>query len=370
MLIGVPTEIKEKEYRVGMVPAGVKALVQAGHGVLVQQGAGTASGIPDQEYAGAGASLVAEAAAIYGSADLIIKVKEPLAQEVALLRPGQILFTYLHLAPAPELTDSLITSRVRAVAYETVQLDNGFLPLLSPMSQVAGRLAIQAGARFLEKEAGGRGVLLAGVPGVAAGHVTILGSGTVATNAAQMALGLGARTTILGRNLKKLAGLDALFQGRLTTLALNRHNIEEELTKADLLVTAIYVPGSRPPQLVSRKMLGLMKKGAVIVDVAIDQGGCLETSRPTSHSDPVFEVDGILHYCVANMPGAVPWTSTFALTNATLPYCLAMADHGLETAARQDPALFRGITLFDGQLVSRQVAAAQNKSWQPLEFQK
>ncbi|MBU0681069.1 MAG: alanine dehydrogenase [Proteobacteria bacterium] len=364
MIIGVPKEIKEKEFRVAIVPAGVKALTEAGHTVVVEQHAGEGSGIADAEYKQTGATLVSSSRDVYGQAELVMKVKEPLGPELPLLRAGQILFTYLHLAPAPELTDSLIKSKVRAVAYETVQLDNGFLPLLSPMSQVAGRMAIQEGARFLEKEAGGRGVLLAGVPGVPPGHVTILGTGTVATNAAQMAIGLGAHTTILGRNLRRLAELDALHQGRLTTLALNQHNIEEELRQADLLVTAIYIPGGRAPKIVSRAMLSLMKKGSVIVDVAIDQGGCLETSRPTYHSAPVFEVDGILHYCVANMPGAVPWTSTRALTNATLPYCLAMAHKGLEAAAREDRALYRGINIFDGRLVSQQVAQSQQRVWQ------
>jgi alanine dehydrogenase len=366
MFIGVPKEIKEKEFRVGIVPAGVKALTEGGHAVLIETRAGEGSGIADSDYETAGATLVSSPEEVYGRAELVMKVKEPLGDELSLLRAGQILFTYLHLAPAPDFTDSLLQSKIRAVAYETVELDNGFLPLLAPMSQVAGRMAIQEGARFLEKEEGGRGVLLAGVPGVAPGHVTILGSGTVATHAAQMAIGLGAHTTILARNLRKLAELDSQFQGRLTTLALSQHSLEEELTQADLLVSAIYATGRSAPKLVSRAMLGLMKKGAVIVDVAIDQGGCLETSRPTYHSDPVFEVDGILHYCVANMPGAVPWTSTFALTNATLPYCLAMANQGLETAARQDRSLMRGINLFDGQLVNKQVAESQQKSWQEL----
>ncbi len=368
MIIGVPKEIKEKEFRVAIVPAGVKALTEAGHGVLVETKAGEGSGITDEQYRNAGATLIPTANEVYHRAELIMKVKEPLGGELSLLREGQILFTYLHLAPAPELTEKLLLCKVRAVAYETVQLDNGFLPLLSPMSQVAGRMAVQEGARFLEKEAGGRGVLLAGVPGVQPGHVTILGSGTVATNAVQMALGLGAKTTILARNLRRLAELDAQFHGRLTTLALNQHNIEEELHRADLLISAIYVPGGRAPKLVTREMLSLMKKGSVIVDVAIDQGGCLETSRPTYHSDPVFMVDGIVHYCVANMPGAVPWTSTFALTNATLPYCLAMADRGFEAAAKEDRALQRGINLFDGRLVQRQVAQSQGRSCQELPF--
>lgn len=369
MIIGVPKEIKTREFRVGIVPAGVKALTEAGHTVVIETTAGAGSGISDADYAGAGAVLAPAARQVYQQAELVMKVKEPLHEELTLLRPGQILFTYLHLAPAPELTASLLASRVRAVAYETVRHDNGFLPLLSPMSQVAGRMAVQEGARFLTTEAGGRGVLLAGVPGVAGGRVTILGSGTVATNAAQIAVGLGARTTLLGRNLKRLAELDALFQGRLTTLALSQHAIEEALATTDLLVTAIYIPGGRAPKLVSRAMLGLMPKGSVIVDVAIDQGGCLETSRPTTHAEPVFEVDGILHYCVANMPGAVPWTSTRALTNATMPYCLAMADQGLEAAAMADRALWRGINLYEGQVVNEQVAAAQGRPWQQLQLQ-
>ena len=365
MIVGVPKEIKEKEFRVGIVPSGVKALVQSGHTVLVEQGAGLGSGIDDAGYRAVGAIITATAAEVWAQADLVMKVKEPLVPEYPRLRPGLILYTYLHLAPLPELTQVLLDAQVSGVAYETVQLDNGFLPLLAPMSQVAGRMAIQVGAHFLEKEAGGRGVLLAGVPGVAPGHVTILGSGTVAVNAAQMAVGLGAEVTMLGRNLPKLAELDALFRGRVTTLAINQHTIEEELTRADLVVGAVLVPGARAPRLISREMLSLMQKGAVIVDVAIDQGGCAETSHPTFHSDPVYEVDGILHYCVANMPGAVPRTSTFALTNATLPYALAMANKGFAMAAKEDMALSRGVTTYKGALTNRLVAEAQGRDWQP-----
>jgi len=364
MIIGVPKEIKEKEFRVALTPAGVRALVQAGHTVLVEQGAGEGSGIADAEYTAAGATVLATAGEVWGGAEMVVKVKEPLPPEYPLLRPGLILFTYLHLAPLPELTQALLDAQVTGVAYETVQLDNGFLPLLAPMSQVAGRMAIQVGAHFLEKEAGGRGVLLAGVPGVAPGHVTILGSGTVAVNAAQMAMGLGAQVTMLGRNLRRLAELDDLFQGRLITLASSRHTIEEELTKADLVVGAVLVPGGRAPRLINREMLSLMQKGSVIVDVAIDQGGCAETSRPTYHSDPVYTVDGIVHYCVANMPGAVPRTSTFALTNATLPYCLALANKGFSRAAQEDPALCRGITVHQGAITNRLVAESQGRDWQ------
>lgn len=368
MIIGVPKEIKEKEFRVGIVPSGVKTLAQAGHAVLIEQGAGEGSGIADEQYATAGAALIPSAAEVWAKADLIMKVKEPLSPEYPLLRPDLILYTYLHLAPLPELTQALLDARVTAVAYETVQLDNGFLPLLAPMSQVAGRMAIQAGAHFLEKEAGGRGVLLAGVPGVAPGHVTILGSGTVATNAARMAMGLGAEVTMLGRNLRRLAELDDLFRGRLVTLASSQHTIEEELDRADLVVGAILTPGTRAPKLISRKMLSLMRPGAVIVDVAIDQGGCTETSRPTYHSDPTYTVDGIIHYCVANMPGAVPRTSTFALTNATLPYCLTMADKGFARAMREDRALLRGVNVHQGKIINRGVAESQGREWSEVSF--
>lgn len=366
MIIGVPKEIMDQEFRVGIVPSGVKTLVNAGHTVLVEQAAGLGSGVTDQEYRAAGAVMAQRAEEVWSRADLVMKVKEPLSAEYSLLRDNLILYTYLHLAPLPELTEVLLKKKVIGVAYEMVQMDNGFLPLLAPMSQVAGRMAIQEGAHFLEKKAGGRGVLLSGVPGVQPGHVTILGSGTVACNAAQMAVGLGAETTILGRNLQRLSELDDLFRGRVTTLVSSQHNIEAELVRADLVVGGVLVPGGRAPRLISREMLSRMQKGAVIVDVAIDQGGCAETSRPTSHSAPVYEVDGILHYCVPNMPGAVPRTSTFALTNATLPYALALADKGPDNAAAQDPALRRGIAVSRGRVANRLVAEAQNRPWQPL----
>ena len=363
MIIGVPKEIKEKEFRVALTPAGAMALTQAGHTVLIEQAAGLGSGIANAQYTAAGAAMVATAAEVWGRAEMVVKVKEPLPPEYPLLRAGLILFTYLHLAPLPELTQALLDAQVTGVAYETVRLDNGFLPLLAPMSQVAGRMAIQVGAHFLEKEAGGRGVLLAGVPGVAPGHVTILGSGTVAVNAARMAMGLGAQVSMLGRNLRRLAALDDLFQGRLVTLASSQQAIEEELAQADLVVGAVLVPGAQAPKLISRKMLGLMQPGAVIVDVAIDQGGCTETSRPTYHSDPVYTVDGIVHYCVANMPGAVPRTSTFALTNATLPYCLAIANKGLDRAMQEDLGLLRGVNTHGGKLIGREVAQSQGRKW-------
>ncbi|MFH1019447.1 MAG: alanine dehydrogenase [Pseudomonadota bacterium] len=368
MIVGVPKEIKEKEVRVGIVPSGAKALVQAGHTVLIEQGAGLGSGIDDAGYRAVGAIIAANAAEVWAKADLVMKVKEPLPPEYPLLKPGLILYTYLHLAPEPALTQVLLDAEVTGVAYETVRLDNGALPLLAPMSQVAGRMAIQVGAHFLEKEAGGRGVLLAGVPGVAPGHVTILGSGTVGVNAAQMAVGLGAEVSMLGRNLPKLAELDSLFRGRVTTLASSRQAIEEELAKADLVVGAVLAVGACAPKLITREMLSLMPQGSVLVDVAIDQGGCAETSRPTYHSDPVYTVDSIIHYCVANMPGAVPRTSTFALSNATLPYCLAMAGKGFDRAMREDRALLRGVNVHQGKLVSREVADSQDREWSEISF--
>ncbi len=367
MIIGVPKEIKNNENRVALVPAGVRTLVDAGHQVIIEQGAGAGSGLADQEYEQAGARLLPAAADVYGRADMVLKVKEPLEPEFPLLREGQILFTYLHLAPLPRLTDVLLESGVVGIAYETVQTDTGFLPLLAPMSQVAGRMAVQVGARFLEKPAGGRGILFASVPGVEKGHVTILGSGTVAVNAARVAVGMGASVTMLGRNPARLAELDARFDGRLDTLVINRNAIEEELGRADMVIGAVLAPGASTPKLIRREMLGLMQEGAVIVDVAIDQGGCTETSRPTTHSDPVYTVDGILHYCVANMPGAVPRTSTFALANATLPYVLRIAEKGLDRAAAEDAALARGVNVYRGRLTSRQVAESQGRQWVPLE---
>lgn len=366
MIIGVPREIKDHEFRVGLVPAGVRALVADGQQVVIEAGAGAGSGIGDEEYRVAGAEIVAGAAEVYGRAGLIVKVKEPLPPEYPLLRPGLALFTYLHLAPLPELTRTLLASGVIAIAYETVATADGRLPLLAPMSQVAGRLAIQAGAHYLEKEQGGRGVLLAGVQGVAPGRVVILGSGTVALNAAQMAMGLGAETVIIGRNLERLAELDTLFRGRLRTIAANPHQIEEEVRRADLVIGAVLVPGAAAPKLISRELIARMYPGAVLVDVAIDQGGCAETSRPTSYSQPVFTVDEVIHYCVPNMPGAVPRTSTLALTNATLPYVRLLADLGVEAALRQNPALARGLNIFKGELCHRQVAEAQGLPWQPF----
>lgn len=364
MIIAVPKEIKEKEFRVGIVPAGVKALTSSGHSLLIEKGAGLGSGIPDSEYIKAGATIVKTAEELYGAAEMIMKVKEPLPEEYPLLKKNLIMYTYLHLAPLPELTDVLLKKGVTGIAYETVKLESGYLPLLAPMSEVAGRMSVQVGAHFLEKEEGGRGILLGGVPGVENGHVTIIGGGTVGSNAARVASALGANVTLLDADLHRLAYIDDLFAGRINTLISNAHNIEEELKAADLIIGAVLIPGASAPKLVTKDMLSFMKKGAVIVDVAIDQGGCFETSRPTTHSNPVFEVDGITHYCVANMPGAVPRTSTFALTNATLPFALEIANKGLKKAAIDNAAIMGGINTLGGKLTNREVAKAQGKKWE------
>jgi alanine dehydrogenase len=363
MIIGVPREIKDKEFRVGIIPAGVKALTSAGHSVLVEQDAGTGSNISDTEYAHAGAEMRPDPSTIYRDSDMIMKVKEPLSEEYDYLKEGLILYSYLHLAPLPDLTDVLMAKKVTAIGYETVQLDSGYLPLLAPMSEVAGRMAVQVGAHFLEKEEGGRGILLGGVPGVENGHVTIIGGGTVGSNAARVATALGANVTVLDTDLHRLAELDNRFGGRINTLMSNLHNLEEELAICDLLIGAVLIPGGKAPNLVTADMLPIMKPGSVIVDVAIDQGGCVETSRPTSHSSPVYTVDEVIHYCVANMPGAVPRTSTFALTNATLPYALEIAQKGLKQAVSANKALGRGINVCNGRICNQEVALAQGRPW-------
>ncbi len=355
MIIGVVKEIKDQEYRVGMVPSGVRTLVSAGHRVLVQQSAGEGSGISDGEYQAAGAEIVAAAAGVYEAAEMIVKVKEPLQQEYELLREGQLLYTYLHLAPAPELAAALLRRKVIGVAYETIQLASGALPLLTPMSEVAGRLSIQAGARCLQKNEGGRGVLLGGVPGVPPARVVIVGGGVVGTNAAKMAVGMGADVTLFDINLDRLRYLDDIFGGRLKTMVSNAHDLAEALAGADLVIGAVLVVGAKAPHLITSPMVEGMKPGSVIVDVAIDQGGCSETSRPTSHSHPTYEYSGVIHYCVTNMPGAVARTSTFALTNATLPYALRIANQGLKSAL-QDPALAKGLNVYRGQVTHPAVA--------------
>ena len=358
MRIGVPKEIKVHEYRVGMTPGGVREAARHGHVVWVEAGAGTGIGLDDVAYAKAGATIAATADEVFARADLIVKVKEPQSVECARLRPGQTLFTYLHLAPDPDQARGLLASGCTALAYETVTDPQGRLPLLAPMSEVAGRMAIQAGARCLEKSQGGCGVLLGGVPGVLPGRVAILGGGVVGTSAARMAVGLGARVTVLDRSLARLRELDDLFQGRLLTRFATLEAVEEEVLAADLTVGAVLVPGAATPKLIPRALLAAMQPGAALVDVSIDQGGCFETSRPTTHADPTYIVDGVVHYCVANMPGAVARTSTFALTNATLPYVLQLADRGVVAALRDDPHLRAGLNVHRGRITYLAVATA------------
>ena len=341
MRVGIPTEIKADEYRVSMTPAGVRELTERGHEVVIQAGAGVASGFADAQYAAQGAVIAPDADAVFAAAEMIVKVKEPLAPEVARLRAGQILFTYLHLAPAPELTRALCASGVTAIAYETVEDRQGRLPLLAPMSEIAGRLATQAGAFMLEKPLGGRGVLLGGVPGVAAANVMIIGGGSVGQNAAAVAIGMGADVFIFDVSIDRLRELEVALGGRCSTVFSSTLAIEELLPRTDLVIGAVLVVGDRAPYVIRRNQLALMRPGTVIVDVAIDQGGCFETSRPTTHHEPTFEVDGIIHYCVANMPGAVPVTSTNALANATLPYVLALADRGVPRRSPPTPGCAR-----------------------------
>jgi len=364
--IGVAKEIKTDEYRVALTPAGARELVQRGHDVLVETTAGDGSSFPDSEYERAGAQIVS-LDDVWARAELLLKVKEPIAREYARLREGLVLFTYLHIAADEPLTRALVDSGISAVAYETVETDDRRLPLLAPMSEIAGRLAPQAGAYFLEKPLGGRGQLLSGVPGVAPGRVLVLGGGVVGYNAAIIAIGLGAQVTILDRSIDRMRYLDEILSGRVSTVMSSALQIESSIGHADVVIGAVLVPGAVAPKLVTRDMLGAMKKGAVVVDVAIDQGGCFETSRPTTHSDPVYSVDGILHYCVANMPGGVPITSTEALTNATLPYVEAIAEYGLAEAVSRDWALGRGVNVLDGKITYEPVAEAHELEYTPLE---
>src|SRR4051812_29127536 len=348
MKVGVPKEIKNHEYRVGLTPPSVRELTSRGHEVLVQAGAGAEIGLDDDQYTAAGASLVAAAPDIFARAEMIVKVKEPQPAECAMLRDGQILYTYLHLAPDPEQTAALVRSGAVCIAYETITGPGGGLPLLAPMSEVAGRMAIQAGASHLEKSKGGMGLLLGGVPGVAAGHIVIIGAGVVGTNALQMAVGSGARVTVLDKNIDRLRQLDLVFGNRISTMYSNEHSIEEAVLSADLVIGGVLVPGAAAPKLVTRDMISRMKKGAVMVDVAIDQGGCFETSHPTTHAEPTFVVDGVIHYCVANMPGAVARTSTFALNNATIGHALALAGKGWRKALADDQHLRNGLNVCQG----------------------
>jgi len=367
MKIGVPTEIKSDEYRVAVTPAGVRELSEHGHEVLVQAGAGEGSAITDTSYEAQGATIVADAAAVFEAAEMILHVKELQPSEIEMLRPGQLLFTYLHLAPDPEQTRGLCGSGVTAIAYETVEDARGRLPLLAPMSEVAGKIATQAGAFMLEKPMGGRGILLGGVPGVAAANVMVIGGGVVGMNAAFIAIGMEADVFVYDRSIDRLRELEVDFGGRCSTVYSTTLAIEEMLPQADLVIGAVLVHGARAPYVIRREQLALMKPGAVLVDVAIDQGGCFETSRPTTHREPTFEVDGITHYCVANMPGAVPITSTHALTNATLPYAIALADHGVAEAIRHDPGLRLGVNVAGGKVTHPAVAEGVGMEYVPAE---
>jgi alanine dehydrogenase len=367
MKVGVPTEIKTDEYRVALTPAGVRELVDQGHEVYMQAGAGVGSTIPDAEYEAQGAHILPDARAVFEEAQLILGVKEPQPGEVEMLRPHHTLFTYLHLAPDPELTRGLCDSGATCVAYETVVDDHGHLPLLAPMSEVAGKIATQAGAFFLERPLGGRGVLLGGVPGVAAATVIVIGGGVVGMNAAFIAMGMEADVFVFDRNIDRLRELDIAFGGRASTVYSSTLAIEEMLPRADLVIGAVLIHGARAPYVIKRDQLSLMKERAVLVDVSIDQGGCFETSHPTTHSDPVYEVDGVTHYCVANMPGAVPVTSTFALTNATLPYVLALAAEGVEGAIEAVPSLKPGVNVADGKVTHPAVAEGTGMEYTPVE---
>jgi alanine dehydrogenase len=365
--IGVPREIKPDEYRVAVTPAGVREMSEHGHEVLIEAGAGAGSSIADEEFAAQGAEIVAGAAAVFERAEMILHVKELQPLEIEMLRPGQLLFTYLHLAPDPEQTSGLCESGATCIAYETVEDARGRLPLLAPMSEIAGKIATQAGAFMLEKPLGGRGILLGGVPGVAAANVMVIGGGVVGMNAAFIAIGMEADVFVFDRSIDRLRELEVAFGGRCSTVYSTTLAVEEMLPRADLVIGAVLVHGARAPYVVRREQLALMKPGAVLVDVAIDQGGCFETSRPTTHRDPTFEVDGIIHYCVANMPGAVPITSTHALTNATLPYAIALADHGVAGAIRRDPGLRPGVNVAAGKVTHPAVAEGVGMDYVPVE---
>ncbi|HHY46091.1 MAG TPA: alanine dehydrogenase [Firmicutes bacterium] len=368
MIVGVPKELKDNENRVAITPAGVEEFRRAGHSVIIESGAGEGSGIPDTAFAEAGANLVKDARAVYEAAEMILKVKEPLPQEYSLLHEGQVLFTYLHLAASEELTRALMKSRTVAIAYETVQLDSGALPLLTPMSEIAGRMAVQLGAQYLENIHGGRGILLSGVPGVPPAEVVIIGGGTVGTNAAKIAIGMGAHVTIIEKNADRLRYLDEILHGNVITVMSNSYNIERAVRYADLLIGAVLIPGARAPKLVRESMVKQMKPGSVIVDVAVDQGGCVETAdHPTTHSDPIYVKYGVIHYSVANMPGAVARTSTYALTNVTIPYALEIANKGYIRAIKENKALARGVNVVGGKIVHRGVAEAHGLEFYELE---
>ena len=359
MIIGVPREVKNSEFRVGLVPSGAHQLTQDGHQVLIERGAGEGSGFPDTAYLDSGAELVDSPQELYGRGDLIIKVKEPVETEYALLREDQILFCYLHLAPLPELTRALLKQRVTGIAYETIPDADGSLPLLTPMSEVAGRMATIVGAYYLQRPVNGRGVLLGGIPGVRPGLVVVLGAGTVGMNALKMAMGLGAQVSILDIDLEKLRHIDDLYFAKVETVYSNPLNLAEAVRLADLVIGGVLIPGASAPKIITREMVSSMKPGSVMVDVSVDQGGCFETTRPTTHSAPVYEVDGVLHYCVTNMPGAMPRTSTLGLTNATLPYARRIAARGFRHTVREDPCIAQGVNTYAGEITHRAVAASQ-----------
>ncbi|HYG80670.1 MAG TPA: alanine dehydrogenase [Pyrinomonadaceae bacterium] len=367
MIVGLPKEIKDNEYRVGLTPAGVRALTDAGHRVVVERGAGEGSGFENELYERAGATLLDSPDDVWAEGEMIVKVKEPIAPEYPRMREGQLLFTYLHLAPDPQQTQALLKNKVTGIAYETIKDRKGTLPLLTPMSEVAGRMAIQVGATYLEKMNGGRGILLGGVPGVPAARVVIIGGGVVGTNAAKIAVGMGAQVTIIDNNLDRLRELDDIFLSKVSTLASSAYMIHDAISEADLIVGAVLIPGAAAPKLVTRSMLKDVPKGAVIVDVAVDQGGCIETTHPTTHSNPTYYVEDVLHYCVANMPGAVPRTSTFALTNATLPYALKLANKGFPKAIAGDPGFKEGVNTHAGHLTYEAVATDQGLPYTPLD---
>jgi len=367
MLIGVPKEIKNHEYRVGLTPSSVRELVAHGHQVLVQRNAGIGIGASDDDYERAGATLADDATSVFARAEMVVKVKEPLAVERKMLREGQILFTYLHLAPDPDQCTDLIASGAICIAYETVTQPGGGLPLLAPMSEVAGRMAVQAGAHHLEKAHGGLGVLLGGVPGVAPAKIVILGAGVVGTNAAQIAVGTGAQVVVIDRSIDALRRIDHVLGARAMTMYSNRDNVEQQVLSADLVIGGVLIPGAAAPKLVTRQMVSQMKTGSVVVDVAIDQGGCFETSHATTHAEPTYLVDGVVHYCVANMPGAVPRTSTYALNNATLPFALQIADLGWRAALKRNPHLMAGLNVASGQVTNKEVALALGHDFKPVE---
>ena len=366
LIVGVPKEIKDHETRVGITPAGAKALVDAGHKVLIQASAGDFSAFPDSEYVAAGAEVIPSAAQLWSAAELIVKVKEPVAAEYPYFRDGLTIFTYLHLAPAPELTDQLLQHKITGIAYETIRDKAGSLPLLTPMSEVAGRMSVQIGANYLETEHGGRGLLLGGVPGVPPATVCVIGGGIVGTNAARMAMGFGAKVTIVDLSLNRLRELDDIFNGRLYTLASNSYNVAHAVEESDLVIGGVLIPGATAPKIVTRQMVSRMKKGAVIVDVAIDQGGCVETAHPTTHSNPSYTEYGVVHYCVTNIPAAVPHTSTLALTNATFPYVMKLARDGIQPALRSDRDIHDGVNTHCGKITYKGVAESQHKPYTAL----